>query len=73
MNTQPSKQQGQQSQQAQQDQVQADSLLSQPDPDSEAVAEEISLDQQADNARRVGQLPKDLDAPVRDSLKSGGA
>lgn len=57
----------------QKDQVQADSLLSQPEPDSEAVAEEISLDQQADGARRVGQLPKDTDAAVRDSLKSGGA
>ena len=53
-----------------QDQVQADNLLSQPDPDVGAVAEEVSLDQQSDSVRRVGQLPKDAEAAVGDSLKT---
>ena len=51
-------------------QVQADNMLSQPDPDTEAVAEEVSLDQQSADARRVGQLPKDAEQAVGESLKS---
>jgi hypothetical protein len=52
-----------------QDQVQADNLLSQPDPDTEAVAEEVSLDQQSPDARRVGQLPPEAEQAVGESLK----
>ncbi len=55
--------------QAGEDQVQADNLLSQPDPDTEAVAEEVSLDQQSGDARRVGQLPREAEQAVADSLK----
>lgn len=55
---------------ADQDKVQADNLLSQPNLEVGAVAEEVSLDQQSDSARRVGQLPKDAEAAVGESLKS---
>lgn len=52
------------------DKVQADNLLSQPDPDTEAVAEEVSLDQQSGDARRVGQLPKEAEQALGESLKN---
>ena len=52
------------------DQVQADNMLSQPDPDTEAVAEEVSLDMQSDEARRVGQMPPEAERAVGESLKS---
>ena len=52
------------------DQVQADNMLSQPDPDTEAVAEEVSLDMQSDSARRVGQMPQEAEQAVAESLKT---
>lgn len=46
--------------------VQADNLLSQPESDDDQgygpVGEEISLDQQSDQARNVGQAPADASA-----------
>lgn len=69
----PNQQSGPSTKPSAQDQVQADNLLSQPDPDalsdSEGVAEEVSLDQQSGAARRVGQLPQEAEQAVGESLK----
>ena len=48
--------------------VQSDNLLSQPDPAS-GVAEEVSLDQQSGQARKVGQLPPAAQQPLADALR----